>query len=170
MDTKITCPVCGRSEIEGNRCPNCETDLSLIRMLVELPEESSTTMPKSLKYLGISLAIFLFILGLTLGGSASYLMSKNQQDLPKSSVVTSSPSSTVKKLNTYSSKSSDVSCIDGFYYTVQEGDYLLKISRQFYGNSENLSLLLETNPKLLKRENTLEIGEIIFIPNQNKNC
>ncbi len=170
MNTKITCPVCGHSAIEGNICPNCETDLSLIRMLVELPEETSKSMPKSLKYLGVSLAIFIFILGVGFGGSASYLMSKNQRELPISSLVTSYPYSTVQNLNQYSSKSSDVTCIDGFYYTVKKGDYLLKISRQFYGNSENLSLLLDNNPKLIRRENKLEIGEIIFIPNQNKNC
>ncbi|MGD2181917.1 hypothetical protein [Lusitaniella coriacea] len=33
----LTCPVCNRPEIEGNRCPNCETDLSSVRMLIELP-------------------------------------------------------------------------------------------------------------------------------------
>ncbi len=33
----LTCPVCDRPEIADNICPNCETDLTLIRMLVELP-------------------------------------------------------------------------------------------------------------------------------------
>lgn len=37
MSTKITCPVCDRSEIEINICPNCQTDLALLRMLTELP-------------------------------------------------------------------------------------------------------------------------------------
>ncbi len=170
MNTKITCPVCGRSAIEGNVCPNCETDLSLIRMLVDLPEETPNTMPNSLKFLGVSLAIFLFILGLSLGGSASYLMSKNQQEVPISSVVNSSSSSTVQKINKYSTQLSDFSCVDGFYYTVKKGDYLLKIIQIFYGDSDNLSLLLDNNPKLIRRKNKLEIGEIIFIPNQNKNC
>lgn len=170
MNTKITCPVCGRSAIEGNICPNCETDLSLIRMLVDLPEETPNTMPNSLKFLGVSLAIFLFILGLSLGGSANYLISRNQQELPISSVVNSSSSSTVKNINKYSTQLYDFSCVDGFYYTVKKGDYLLKIIQNFYGNSEYLSLLLDNNPKLIRRENRLEIGETIFIPNQNKNC
>lgn len=37
MNLKLTCPVCDRPQIEGNICPNCETDLSLVRMLIELP-------------------------------------------------------------------------------------------------------------------------------------
>ncbi len=37
MSDKIDCPVCNRSAIDINICPNCQTDLSLIRMLTELP-------------------------------------------------------------------------------------------------------------------------------------
>ena len=36
--TKIDCPVCGYQGIEGNICPNCDTDVSLIRSLAELPQ------------------------------------------------------------------------------------------------------------------------------------
>jgi C4-type Zn-finger protein len=43
MSTKITCPVCDRSAIEINICPNCQTDLSLIRMLSELPQAGSVS-------------------------------------------------------------------------------------------------------------------------------
>ncbi len=35
---KLTCPVCDRTSIEGNICPNCETDLSSIRLLMTLPK------------------------------------------------------------------------------------------------------------------------------------
>lgn len=34
---KLNCPVCEYKEIEGNICPNCDTDISLIRRLYELP-------------------------------------------------------------------------------------------------------------------------------------
>jgi C4-type Zn-finger protein len=37
MTTKLSCPVCDRSEITDSICPNCETDLSAIRLLAELP-------------------------------------------------------------------------------------------------------------------------------------
>jgi hypothetical protein len=41
MNHKISCPVCDRSAIEINICPNCQTDLALIRMLSELPPMES---------------------------------------------------------------------------------------------------------------------------------
>ncbi|MDF5722327.1 MAG: hypothetical protein PUP91_17930 [Rhizonema sp. PD37] len=37
MTTKLNCSVCGYTDIEGNNCPNCDTDLSLLRMLQQLP-------------------------------------------------------------------------------------------------------------------------------------
>jgi hypothetical protein len=37
MTHLLNCPVCGYKEIEGNTCPNCDADLSLIRSLTELP-------------------------------------------------------------------------------------------------------------------------------------
>lgn len=33
---KLICPVCKRTAISDNICPNCETDLSSIRLLLEL--------------------------------------------------------------------------------------------------------------------------------------
>ncbi len=41
MNNKIVCPVCDRSAIEISICPNCQTDLSLIRMLSELQSAKS---------------------------------------------------------------------------------------------------------------------------------
>ena len=55
MKQKITCPVCDRKEIDENICPNCETDLSLIRMLMELP-------PQKASFLHNSNVIILFVI------------------------------------------------------------------------------------------------------------
>ena len=38
MTTKLNCTVCAYTDIEGNICPNCATDLYLIRMLQQLPQ------------------------------------------------------------------------------------------------------------------------------------
>lgn len=35
---KLTCPVCDRPDIDHDFCPNCETNLSTLRMLIDLPE------------------------------------------------------------------------------------------------------------------------------------
>ncbi len=65
MSKKITCPVCDRKEIEENICPNCETDLSLIRMLLELPPVEKTSGNKS--YLLILFVIILLLISISLG-------------------------------------------------------------------------------------------------------
>lgn len=62
MSHKISCPVCDRSAIEINICPNCQTDLALIRMLSELPAvESSKSKFQWLKWsIGILVLSILF--------------------------------------------------------------------------------------------------------------
>jgi hypothetical protein len=57
MSTKITCPVCDRSAIEINICPNCQTDLSLIQMLSELPTADSAS--DGFQWLGWPIGILL---------------------------------------------------------------------------------------------------------------
>ncbi|BDA69767.1 hypothetical protein RIVM261_074930 [Rivularia sp. IAM M-261] len=59
---KLMCPVCQRPDIENNICPNCETDLSLIRMLTELPQQRKNTSI----WLLVIVAIFCLILGFIL--------------------------------------------------------------------------------------------------------
>ncbi len=64
MSTKITCPVCDRSELEINICPNCQTDLALLRMLTELPlleqTDSSFQVPK---WLAVGILLVFMLLG-----------------------------------------------------------------------------------------------------------
>lgn len=36
MNTKLNCPVCGYQELAGDICPNCDTDISLIRTVHNL--------------------------------------------------------------------------------------------------------------------------------------
>jgi hypothetical protein len=50
---QLTCPVCLRPEIADNICPNCETDLTLMRMLVELP----TVQPQRFNWLFLIVVI-----------------------------------------------------------------------------------------------------------------
>lgn len=74
MKPKLTCPVCDRPEISGDICPNCETDLSLIRMLVELPVAEPAAEAAEPQRQGFSAwllagaAICLLVVGIALGG------------------------------------------------------------------------------------------------------
>lgn len=67
MKPKLTCPVCDRPEISGDICPNCETDLSLIRMLVELPVAEPQRQGFS-AWLLAGAAICLLVVCIALGG------------------------------------------------------------------------------------------------------
>lgn len=84
-DEKLICPVCDRPNIEGDICPNCETNLSLVRMLMELPaQEENLNSPKSsfwrfytkkitsFNWLAVGLAILLIIIGISLGFTANF--------------------------------------------------------------------------------------------------
>ncbi|WP_414542504.1 hypothetical protein [Nostoc sp. CCY0012] len=65
MTFHLTCPVCDRQEIAGDICPNCETDLSVVRMLVELPKEKPTN--------SLSLLMVTTIVCLSLGFAAAFM-------------------------------------------------------------------------------------------------
>jgi hypothetical protein len=65
--SKLTCPVCDRIDIEGDICPNCETNLESVRILMELPIERRS-IPI---FLAIVIALACFVLGAVL--SAFYL-------------------------------------------------------------------------------------------------
>lgn len=66
MPKKITCPVCDRQEIESNICPNCETDLSLIRILIELPPQERSSKLWQNPWL-IIFAMLILLLGIIVG-------------------------------------------------------------------------------------------------------
>ncbi|MEC4894144.1 MAG: hypothetical protein SAL07_02095 [Oscillatoria sp. PMC 1051.18] len=95
-DEKLTCPVCDRPNIEGDICPNCETNLSLVRMLRELPAQkkqiassqsgfwrSFTKKITDLNWLAVGLAILLIIIGISLGFTANFFFSRQMPLLPQ---------------------------------------------------------------------------------------
>ena len=110
MKTKLNCPVCARPEISGDICPNCETNLSLIRMLTELPVAEPTAATAKPQRPGISTwllagaAICLLVVGIALGG----------------------------------------------------------VSYAFF--------IEQTNPGLKHREGSLQVSEVVFIPNRPESC
>ncbi len=187
MKTKLTCPVCDRPEISGDICPNCETNLSLIRMLTELPVAEPTAATAKPRRQGISAwllasaAICLLVVGIALGG-VSYafffqppLVGTASQAFAQTSTL--KPNPPTKKSaggqqwqgKNFSSTSS-ASC-GGFYYTVRRGDSLSLIALRFYGNvTEGRFKIEQANPALKHGEGSLQVGEVVFIPNRPESC
>lgn len=175
MKTYLTCPVCDRPKIEGDICPNCETDLSLIRKLTELPYAPVATpvpqkSPAIASWVPIGVAILILLLGIGLGaaGNSFYVQ---QQDTAVATVsppvetgVQSSeiaePLSVIKIPQTCS----------GFYYTVRRGDSLSGIAARFYGDGSLWPQIISANPQLQGRENSLEVGDKFLVPNLEENC
>ena len=98
MTHLLNCPVCGYKEIEGNICPNCDADLSLIRSLTELPAlekaESAGGVRRTPKVaiwqVGVALLILIFGIGLGTLGSFLFLqpqLARNTVNSPSSVAI-----------------------------------------------------------------------------------
>lgn len=164
MNIKLNCPVCGYQEIEGKSCPNCDTDLSLIWMLQELPQ-AQTPVPQ-LKVTGWQLAIALLILiiGISLGSFSSLLFLQPQLN----TLTVSSPNPVA--LSTASPKPpanipiTPTKPAKPTTYIVKSGDYLSAIAEKFCGKGASWQVMVKTNPQLKGREDYIEIGEVLKIP------
>lgn len=52
------------------------------------------------------------------------------------------------------------------FYTVQKGDTLSKIARQFYGNANKYPVIFEANKPMLKSPDLIYPGQMLVIPPQ----
>ncbi|MDJ0594348.1 MAG: LysM peptidoglycan-binding domain-containing protein [Pleurocapsa sp. MO_226.B13] len=185
MSVKLTCPVCDRSQIETDTCPNCETDLSTYRMLAQLPVETpiETKEPKRNipLWLPVGVAILFLLLGIGLGFAGNSVIARQQpQTTPTSNVSNPIPETKVEKEELVTSpviadrqkeaEPPQLKSCDGFKYVVRRGDSLSLIASRFYGDSNSLPLISNANPQLQGRENLIEIGETLLIPNREANC
>jgi nucleoid-associated protein YgaU len=165
MNTKLNCPVCGYKEVEGKTCPNCETDLSLIRTLQDLapldkPLEKKAIQPKISNWT-LALALLILIIGICLGAISSFVLIKNQYSnelSANSTVVVNSATITSTPVETN-------------FYTVKRGDNLGLIAEKVCGRASAWRLIADANPNLENRPNYfLNVGEKLKIPNcQEKN-
>ena len=186
MSVKLTCPVCDRSQIETNTCPNCETDLSTYRMLVQLPVETPIEVKESKPkrmisiWLPIGVAILFLLLGFGLGFAGNSVIARQQpQTTPTSTTASNSVPKTksdelvvspiVAEKSQELEKPESKSC-GGFNYVVQKGDSLSLIASHFYGDSNSFSLIIDANPELKGRESSIGIDEVLLIPNLETNC
>ena len=174
MKTKLTCPVCDRPEIEDNICPNCETNLSLFRTLAELPvvtEAASLPKPKNhrknwwLLGIGISLAV-----GISLGFGTYFLFEQHLMAQQTTPAADQMPIQSPPSQPTATQSQMEENSCGGFYYVVKPDDSLSLIASRFYGNENSWSLITQANPEIEERENFLEIGETLLVPNLRESC
>ena len=163
MNIKTTCPVCDRPGVEDDCCPNCETDLSITRMLMDLPVVAAQPPQKSRVRWQAGVAVLLILLGIGVGCAGNAIVSlSSQPDAAKTAAIAARvapPQPVIQQTH-----------CGGFYYTVRPGDGLSNLAWQFYGNSDLWQKIIEVNSQLKERPDNLQVNEVILIPNREEAC
>jgi nucleoid-associated protein YgaU len=172
---KLNCPVCSYQDLQKNICPNCDTDVSLLRSLLELPIleapkdtaiENIQTVPKESKLPKIWLLVLLGIaIGFVMGGWTGYSMFQSITASRISEKVAEPAKPTIISIPIVTTlpKTSSPQI-----YTVQTGDALEALATRFCGNDSTWRDLVNANPSLVGRQNELEVGEKLKIPDNCK--
>ncbi len=174
---RLNCPVCSYQDIQKSTCPNCDTDVSLLRSLLELPIlqaandasiENIQNVPKESNFLKVWLLVLLGIaIGFAIGGWTGYSMFQSVigdriTNNPNPSLVNKPEIvATIKatpKNQPISTKS----------YIVQSGDSLEDLAQKLCDNSAKWRDFVIVNPSLIGRESALEVREELIIPQSCK--
>ena len=173
MPIKLTCPVCERSQIEHQICPNCETDLSTFRVLASLPQcepVAAKTKKRIIPiWLPVGIAVLFLLLGLGLGYASNSLIAKPPSVIQPSTTIESTSVVNNKALPIAEVAKQKPDC-GGFNYTVRRGDSLSAIAHRFYGNANFWSLISAANSSLQGSENLIDVNDSLLIPNLETNC
>lgn len=168
MNIKLDCAVCGYQQVEGSICPNCDTDLSLIRSLMELPsipENSVIVYAEPTKPKGSIIPLALPLIGLILGGAFGFVA--NSLIMQPKLVVQYVPIPTppiIKPESKQTSPQANFKSTSVRKYVVKKGDTLTQIAEKFCGAGSRWQTVVEVNFQLIGRENSLEVGEVLQIP------
>ncbi|WP_242031111.1 LysM peptidoglycan-binding domain-containing protein [Anabaena sp. FACHB-1237] len=168
MNTKINCPVCGYQGIETDICPNCQTDVFLIRSLQGLEPDIKD------KLWSTGIAILMLIIGITIGVGASFfalqnLYSFNTDHTNNSSKTRNSTNPTNPTVTTSPILSVPIKPVvpttpPSITYSVKSGDTLSGIAGKLCSKPTDWLLIVAVNPELQKRENQLKIDQVLKIP------
>jgi len=163
MENDIKCPVCGKTGIpdyheEDIKCPCCGSDLSIYRVIDQIPEEGKKkNVWKPISAVAIlAAAVFggLFLVQKTSGPAEP----TNQQGTTLVQLEDSN-SKLNRKIETNSTSTS--STIKGFPYVVRKGDSYWSISRKIYGTGTKAEEIAQSNQRTL--DMTLEPGDTLII-------
>lgn len=164
MKIKLNCPVCDYQEIEGDTCPNCDTDLSVIRMLQELPQVENSVQQVKISKWQLLVVLLLLIIGIGLAAMGNFMFLQ-----PKLHTLTvTSPNPVISDRPKPPVNSAPVTAKEPpkpITYTVKSGDHLSVIAKKFCGKGTSWQVILKANPQLKGRENYIDVGEVLKIPN-----
>lgn len=191
MLSKLTCPVCDRQDVEGNTCPNCDADLTLMRILAELPPSYPSYVPSSLTTeqpggatrLPYAIAGVMLILGIILGAIANSWFSRSSsiarnpnpanpvspQPEPSSEPTPTPTTSPLPNQSISNNEEQNYVIKDGgFQHTVKPGDTISLLAQRFYGDKDLWPLIIKANPSFENHVDLIEVGDVLIIPNIEK--
>lgn len=189
MKVKVDCPMCSLRELEEDICPNCETNLFLYRMLLEVPAEDIVKQQSNQKWasiLPIRMVIICLLMGIGVTTFVNSLFAGQKQPIltssisaseqivdkvvSKQSIVSPKTSFSIALENSKEAEKTPRQSCGGLHYTVRRGNSLSLIASRFYGDVNSWSHIITSNPQLKGREDLLKIGEVLLIPNLEKYC
>ena len=191
MLSKLTCPVCERKDVRGDTCPNCDADLTIMRILAELPPSSpsyvpssfTTEQPRNATWLPYAIAAMILVLGIILGAVANNWFSQSSsiarnpnpanpvspQPEPSSKPTPTVTTSPLPNQSVGNNEDQNYVIKDGgFQHTVKPGDTISLLAKRFYGDKDLWTLIIKANPSFQNHVDLIEVGDVLFIPNIEK--
>lgn len=172
----INCPVCQYQNIKGDSCPNCDTDIFLIRALTELTtvekkEQTVTGLTKKQKKIFLMIflaAVFGFLAGAWFGYwsfSGMNSIGKITQAPLEEPVEKTLPVATDFKIP----NESQVEQEPAKTYQVKNEDSLFQVAEKLCGDPAQWKKFVMNNETLVGREGyLLNVAEILVIPSECK--
>ena len=159
MAENTKCPVCGKTGIpdflnEDIKCPCCGSDLSIYRVIEQIPEEGH----KTNKWKPISAVAIIAAAGL------GVMLFTQKPSVPSSiTEELSQLKDSVEVLNNQLAQSETVSeqPSSNYKYVVLRGDSYWSVSKKFYGTGTRADEIAKQNNRTI--ETPLNVGDTLII-------
>lgn len=153
------CPVCGKTDIpdflnEEVKCPCCGSDLSIYRVIEQIPEEGHrTNIWKPISVVAMLAAAGLGVMLFTQKTSVPTSITEELSQL-KDSVE-------VLNIQLAQSKDESVQPSSNYKYVVLRGDSYWAVSKKFYGTGTRAEEIAQQNDRTL--DTPLNVGDTLII-------
>jgi hypothetical protein len=168
----INCPVCQYQDIKGNICPNCDTDISLIRALINLTivEKKKQIITGSTKnqskvfFVIFLAAVFGFLAGTWFsywsfsGMNSIMTITQAPVEQPIDKIISVETDSEILNKSQVEQEAAKI-------YQVKNGDSLFQVAEKLCGDSTKWKKFVMSNETLVEREGyLLNTSETLVIP------
>jgi hypothetical protein len=142
-------------------------------MLAQLPVETPVEAKESKRNIpiwpAVGVAGLFLLLGVGLGFAGNSVIARQQPQTTPTSTTVSNPIPNVAEKSKEIEQPQSKSC-GGFNYVVRKEDSLSLIASHLYGDSNSWSWIIDANPELQGRESSIEINEVLLVPNRKTHC